>query len=244
MKRIFDIIFSSIVIILFLPLGLIIVSILKLTGEGEMIYKQSRIGQYSEPFGLFKFVTMVKDSPNLGAGDITIENDPRVLPFGKFLRKTKLNEFPQFINVLIGDMSLVGPRPNVKRDVDLYSDVEMKLLTVRPGITDFSSIVFSDEGDILEGVDDPDLSYNQLIRPWKSRLGILYIENQGLLLDIKLILLTLIAIFNKPAVLNIIVNELKKLTTDPELIQICKRETDLKPAKPPGLHEVVKSRDL
>ena len=122
LKRLFDIIFSAIIIIVFLPLGLVIVLILLSTGEGEIFYKQSRIGQYGEQFGIYKFVTMIKDSPNLGAGDITLKEDSRVLPFGKILRKLKLNEFPQFLNVLLGDMSIVGPRPLVKNQFNMIPD--------------------------------------------------------------------------------------------------------------------------
>ena len=111
MKRLFDILFSIIVIVAFIPIGIIIVLILLFTGEGKVFYVQQRIGQNGNPFGLLKFASMLKNSPSIGAGDITLVNDPRVLPFGKFLRKTKLNEFPQFANVFFGDMSVVGPRP-------------------------------------------------------------------------------------------------------------------------------------
>jgi lipopolysaccharide/colanic/teichoic acid biosynthesis glycosyltransferase len=196
LKRIFDIIFSSIAIILFLPLGLIILLILKLTGEGEIIYKQSRIGQYSEPFGLFKFVTMVKDSPNLGAGDITIEDDPRVLPFGKFLRKTKLNEFPQFINVLIGDMSLVGPRPLVKNQYDMIPEpLKEKIKNLKPGITGIGSIIFRDEEKYLEGNKDHSNNfYKTEIVPFKATLECWYEENASFWIDILLILTTIIMV--------------------------------------------------
>ena len=122
MKRLFDMLLATIIIITFMPIGIIIVIILLFTGEGEVFYKQSRIGLHGEIFSLIKFVTMVKNSPNLGAGDITLKDDPRVLPFGKLLRKTKLNEFPQFINVLVGDMSLVGPRPLVKNQYDMIPE--------------------------------------------------------------------------------------------------------------------------
>ena len=243
MKRLLDILVAFLGLSFISPILIAFIYLVYRQDKADPIYRAPRVGVNGSEFRMIKLRSMIIFADK-NKVDSTSLDDKRITPLGKIIRKYKLDELTQLWNVLVGDMSLVGPRPNVKRDVDLYSDVEMKLLTVRPGITDFSSIVFSDEGDILEGVDDPDLSYNQLIRPWKSRLGILYIENQGLLLDIKLMLLTLIAIFNKPAVLNIIVNELKKLTTDPELIKICKRDADLKPAKPPGLHEVVKSRDL
>tara|TARA_B100000315_G_C14426067_1_gene517886 strand:- start:26 stop:688 length:663 start_codon:yes stop_codon:yes gene_type:complete len=196
LKRIVDIIFSSILIILFLPLGLIILLILKLTGEGEIIYKQSRIGQYSEPFGLFKFVTMVKDSPNLGAGDITIEDDPRVLPFGKFLRKTKLNEFPQFINVLIGDMSLVGPRPLVKNQYNMIPEtLKEKIKFLKPGITGIGSIIFRDEERFLHlNNDESHIFYREEIVPFKATLECWYEENASFWIDILLILATIIMV--------------------------------------------------
>ena len=196
MKRIFDIIFSSIVIILFLPLGLIILLILKLTGESEIFYKQSRTGQNGEPFGIYKFVTMVKDSPNLGAGDITIKDDPRVLPVGKFLRKTKLNEFPQFINVLIGDMSLVGPRPLVKNQYEMIPDnLKQKINNLKPGITGIGSIIFRDEERFLHLNNDySHIFYREEIVPFKAKLECWYEENMSLLVDFLLIITTIIMV--------------------------------------------------
>jgi lipopolysaccharide/colanic/teichoic acid biosynthesis glycosyltransferase len=139
-------------------------------------------------------------------------------------------------------MSLVGPRPNVERDVRLYTEEEKHLLDVRPGITDLSSIVFSDEGDILAGSDDPDLRYNQVIRPWKSRLGLLYIENQSFILDIKIIILTAFAIISKPVALRGINKILKRIDADPELIKVALRQEELYPFPPPGSTEIVQSR--
>jgi Sugar transferases involved in lipopolysaccharide synthesis len=176
--------------------------------------------------------------------DSTASDDARITKVGSLIRKYKLDELTQLWNVLLGDMSLVGPRPNVQRDVNLYSDIEKKLLTVRPGITDFSSIVFSDEGDILEGESDPDLAYNQLIRPWKSRLGILYIENRNTFLDFRLIFYTLIAILNKERALVGITGELMHISGDEQLITVCKRKEPLYPAIPPGLENIVESREL
>ena len=126
MKRLFDIFYSTIAIILFLPIGMPIAIILKFTDEHEVFYVQNRIGKNEKNFGLIKFVTMIKNSPNLGAGDITLKNDPRVLPFGKILRKMKLNEFPQFINVFNGSMSMVGPRPLVEKQYFMYSENDKK----------------------------------------------------------------------------------------------------------------------
>jgi len=166
----------------------------------------------------------------------------RITPIGHKIRRYKLDELVQLWNVLIGDMSLVGPRPNVKTETDLYTDVEKKLLLVRPGITDFSSIVFSDEGEILEGRDNPDLAYNQLIRPWKSRLGLIYIKNQSFLLDLQLVLYTVVAIISKQKALIWVVEKLKKLNVDAETIKISKRKVSLYPFPPPGSGEIVSSR--
>ena len=139
-------------------------------------------------------------------------------------------------------MSLVGPRPNVKNETDIYTEVEKYLLFVSPGITDFSSIVFSDEGDILKGKEDADLSYNQLIRPWKSRLGLIYIENQSTWLDLRLIFYTAVAIISKPVALTWLVSQLKKMNVDPDVINISKRDQELYPFPPPGMDKVVVSR--
>ena len=140
-------------------------------------------------------------------------------------------------------MSFVGPRPNVKRETDLYTIEEKLLLSVRPGITDLASIVFSDEGDILENSNDPDLDYNQLIRPWKSRLAIFYIKNRTLILDIKLMFITTISVISKQSALNSINKILEKLSAEDKLIEISKRENQLIPHPPPGSDSIVKSRE-
>ena len=196
MKRIFDIIFSLIVLILFSPFGIIIIFILKITGEGEVFYKQARMGQNSEQFGIYKFVTMVKDSPNIGAGDITLKNDPRVLPFGKFLRKTKLNEFPQFINVFIGEMSLVGPRPLVKNQYDMIPEnLQQKIKLLKPGITGIGSIVFRDEERFLEdNNENSNELYKTEIVPFKAKLECWYEKNASFWIDILLIITTIIMV--------------------------------------------------
>ena len=170
--------------------------ILKFTGEGEIFYKQSRSGQNGEPFGLFKFVTMVKDSPNLGAGDITLKEDPRVLPFGKFLRKTKLNEFPQFINVFIGEMSIVGSRPLVKNQYDMIPEAfQQKIKLLKPGITGIGSIVFRDEERFLEdNNEDSNEFYKTEIVPFKAKLECWYEKNASFWIDILLIITTIIMV--------------------------------------------------
>ena len=174
--------------------------------------------------------------------DSTSSDDKRITRVGRFIRKFKLDELSQLWNVLIGDMSLVGPRPNVKKETDLYTLDEKDLLKVRPGITDFSSIVFSDEGEILESKEDPDLAYNQLIRPWKSRLGLIYIEKQSLLLDMQLIIYTLIAILSREKVLNWIALKLETYGVDQDIILVSKRVKDLYPHPPPGTKNIVAKR--
>ena len=179
-----------------MPIGFFIIFILRITGEGEIFYKQFRVGQYSEQFGIYKFVTMVKDSPNIGAGDITLKNDSRVLPFGKFLRKTKLNEFPQFINVFIGEMSIVGPRPLVKNQYDMIPEgFQQKIKLLKPGITGIGSIFFRDEERFLEdNNEDSNEFYKTEIVPFKAKLECWYEKNASFWIDILLIITTIIMV--------------------------------------------------
>jgi len=176
--------------------------------------------------------------------DSTSVNDPRITRIGGFVRRWKLDELSQLWNVLIGDMSMVGPRPNVEREVALYSEVEKGLLTVRPGITDLSSIVFSDLNDILDGAEDANIAYNQLVRPWKSRLGLLYAERRSLRLDLELILLTLVGIISRPNALRLLQPLLRRLGASEELQMVCRRDSVLSPHAPPGIDDVVTSREV
>lgn len=181
MKRILDISISFTALVVLAPLLLPIIVILKLTGEGEVFYVQQRVGRGAKHFGLFKFATMLKNSPMLGSGDITLENDPRVLHFGKILRKTKINELPQLINVLTGDMSIVGPRPMVPKTYSFYSEkTQEKLNTLRPGLSGVGSIVFRNEEQYLNDRDDPIDFYRSNIIPYKSELELWYFENETL----------------------------------------------------------------
>ena len=197
LKRIFDIIFSLFVITLFLPIGLIIILILRLTGDGEIFYRQRRIGKNGQPFGIYKFATMVKDSPNIGAGDITLKDDPRVLPFGKFLRKTKLNEFPQFLNVVTGEMSLVGPRPLVENQYMMIpKDLQNEIKLLKPGITGIGSIIFRDEEKFLQNDNgNANEFYKIEIIPFKAGLECWYKKNRSLFIDTQLILITIFMVF-------------------------------------------------
>ena len=174
--------------------------------------------------------------------DSTSARDSRITPVGAFIRRFKLDELMQLWNVVIGDMSLVGPRPNVKRETDLYTPVEKALLAVRPGVTDLASIVFADEGDILEGHDDPDLAYNQLIRPWKSRLALVSIQHASLFLDLKILALTAIAIFSRDRALAGVQRILRDLNVNEDICTVALRDKTLKPSVPPGASTIVQSR--
>ena len=187
MKRLLDIILSSIAILLLFPLLLPIMIILKFTGEGFVFYKQQRIGKDGKLFGLLKFATMFKDSPNMNGGNITSKDDPRILPFGRFLRKYKINELPQIINVFIGDMSIIGRRPTVREHYDFYdSDTKEIVSKHKPGLSGVSSIVFREEEQYFTGLTPEENTniYREHIAPFKGKLETWYCENQSIIVDI------------------------------------------------------------
>ena len=241
MKRIFDFIVSLFGLLIFSPVLLIVMFFVWINDFGNPFYIAPRIGKFEQSFKMYKLRSMIVNADKSGV-DSTSNNDLRITNVGKFIRKFKMDELSQLINVLLGDMSIVGPRPNVKRETDLYTKSEKKLLLVRPGITDISSIVFSDEGEILEDSDNPDIDYNQLIRPGKGYLGLFYIENQSFLLDIKLIFITLITIFNRKLALKNVSKVLKKYNASESLIKIAERKEKLVPSPPPGSVNIVKNR--
>ena len=240
-KRIFDILFSLFGIIFLSPLFIPCLFLVWVQDFHSPFYIAPRVGKNGKVFKMVKIRSMIINADKTGV-DSTSSDDMRITSVGKVIRKLKLDELSQLWNVLIGDMSLVGPRPNVKSETDLYTKIEKNLLKVKPGITDFSSIVFSDEGDILSGSDDPDLLYNQLIRPWKSRLSLFYIEKSGLLIDIKLILLTVLSILNREKALQALSKILKSYGADDKLIKISKRKDKLLPYPPPGSDSIVYDR--
>lgn len=241
MKRLMDIVISLTGLLIASPV-LIIVSILVWIQDFRMpFYIPYRVGKNQKQFKMIKLRSMIINADASGV-DSTGANDSRITSVGHLIRKFKLDELTQLWNVFRGDMSLVGPRPNVISETNLYTEIEKKLLDVRPGITDISSIVFSDEGDILSNHNDPDLAYNQLIRPWKSRLGIIYIDNQSFLLDIQLIFMTVVAIISKKKALSWISKKLVQLQVNENTIEVCKREADLLPHPPPGSEKIVEAR--
>ena len=191
MKRFLDVVLSFLALVVLAPLLLPVIIILRFTGEGEVFYIQERAGRGGNPFGLYKFATMLKNSPNIGAGEITVRGDPRVLPIGKFLRKTKLNELPQLWNIFVGDMSVVGPRPMVLNTYAYYPEsARQKLNTIRPGLTGIGSIIFRDEERYLADRDEPMEFYREHIIPYKSDLELWFVENNTLWLYIKIIFVT------------------------------------------------------
>lgn len=242
LKRLFDVVASAAGLIVASPVLLPVIFLVWRQDKHSPFYIAPRVGKNDKPFKMVKLRSMVINADKSGV-DSTSANDNRITAVGQFIRRYKLDELTQLWNVLKGDMSLVGPRPNVKRETDLYTPVERKLLEVKPGITDISSIVFSDEGDILKDQADPDIAYNQLIRPGKSMLGLLYIENQSLWLDIKLCFLTVIAVLSREKALAGVQAVLKDVNAPEALRQLALRQQPLVPQPPPGGDRIVTSRD-
>lgn len=181
LQRLLDTLLSACALIFLAPLLIPIAFALRLTGEGEIFFMQQRVGRGGEHFGLYKFATMLKDSPHLGAGTVTVKDDPRVLPLGKFLRKTKINELPQLLNVLLGDMSIVGPRPQTQRCFDGFAESSQSaIIKVRPGLSGIGSIIFRDEEEMMHSNRDPIYFYDKIIMPYKGQLEEWYVANQGL----------------------------------------------------------------
>lgn len=197
MKRAFDILASALALIVLSPLLVPLVIILRLTGEGEIFYRQLRIGRQKHSFYILKFATMLKNSPSLSGGDITVAKDPRILPVGRFLRDTKINELPQLLNILFGDMSVIGWRPLTPRVADMFPDSHWEALSnIRPGLSGIGSIVFRDEEALLSNVADRESVYLTAIVPYKSALELWYAQHQSLWLDLKLIAMTVLAVLN------------------------------------------------
>ena len=242
MKRLMDILASFFGLLLTSPILLTFMFLVWRQDGHSPFYIAPRMGKNEKPFRMVKLRSMVKNADRSGV-DSTAADDMRITRVGHLIRKFKLDELTQLLNVLKGDMSLVGPRPNVQRETDLYTDAEKKLLSVRPGITDFSSIVFSDEGDILEGQDDPDIAYNQLIRPGKSRLGLFYIEQRSLMVDIQLIWFTVLAILSRDKALRSVSALLARAGAEDALVELAKRQAPLVATPPPGAKNIVTNRE-
>ena len=196
-KRSFDIIMSSILIIFLSPFFIPVIIILKLTGEGHIFFSQTRVGKQGKKFSLYKFATMLKESPNIGTRNLTIKDDPRILPFGTILRKTKINELPQLLNVLIGDMSFVGPRPLTSDHFEsIPEEFKKKIKQLRPGITSIGSIIFRDEEKFKSNNDENYVIefYQEEIIPYKASLELWYYWNKSLRIDLLILILTIFSI--------------------------------------------------
>jgi lipopolysaccharide/colanic/teichoic acid biosynthesis glycosyltransferase len=242
-KRLLDVAISAIGLLLSLPVLAPVLFLVWAQDRRSPFYVAKRVGKGGKHFRLVKIRSMVVGADRSGV-DSTSAGDPRITPLGRWVRAYKLDELPQLWNVLRGEMSLVGPRPNVQRDVDLYTDLEMRLLSVKPGITDLSSIVFSDENEILRGSPDPDLEYNRLIRPWKSRLGLFYLDHRSTILDLQLIALTAMAMVSRKAALRGLERILLVRRAEGSLIEAAARRGPLVPYPPPGSAEILTTRTL
>lgn len=215
MKRILDLIIASIAIVVLSPIFFIVIPLLLLTGEHKVFYLQDRVGYKNNYFKIIKFATMLQNSPTIGTGSLTLKNDPRVLSIGKFLRKTKINELPQLFNVILGDLSIVGPRPQMKVDFDKYSEeVKNKIYNIKPGITGVGSIIFRDEESFLSSSsEDPHVFYTRIIAPYKGKLEIWYQDNQSIFLDLKIIFLTIwVIVFPKSKIYETLLMGMPKRT--------------------------------
>ncbi|MEP6506720.1 MAG: sugar transferase [Gemmatimonadales bacterium] len=242
MKRLLDIAVAFAGLLILSPLLIVLCVAIYLQDYHSPFYIASRMGRKERPFRMVKFRSMVIRADTSGV-DSTAGDDPRITSLGKFIRRFKLDEIPQLWNVLKGEMSLVGPRPNVERETVLYTQDEKRLLSVRPGITDLASIVFADEGEILEGSADPDLRYNQIIRPWKSRLGLLYVDaTASVARDIAVVGLTVRGALDRSSALAGVSRIAASIGASPQLLEIIARQSPLPAAPPPGATEIVASR--
>ena len=219
-KRCFDILFSLIVILVLLPLFVPVIIILKFTGEGEIFYFQKRIGLNNKHFKVFKFATMLKNSENMGDGIYTSQGDKRILPFGHFLRKSKINELPQIFNIFFGTMSFVGPRPLIEETFNLYnSETKSKLFYLKPGLTGIGSVIFRNEEEILKKSKIPlELFYSKFISPYKGNLEVWYSNKISFIVDLLIIVLTAWVIFFPNSKLPFII--FKDMPVKPKIFNI------------------------
>ncbi|HEX2723818.1 MAG TPA: sugar transferase [Gemmatimonadaceae bacterium] len=244
MKRLLDITVATAGLVLLSPLLVVLSIAIWLQDYHSPFYIATRVGRGERPFRMVKFRSMVVRADKTGV-DSTAGDDPRITALGRFTRRFKLDEIPQLWNVLWGSMSLVGPRPNVARETALYTPDEKRLLSVRPGITDLASIVFADEGEILQGSADPDLKYNQVIRPWKSRLGLLYVHAEpSIARDLTVILCTIKGAMDRRAALAEIQELARNLGASHELLDVMSRRGPLPAAAPPGASDIVRTRAI
>ncbi|MDA9269683.1 sugar transferase [Amylibacter sp.] len=218
--RFFDLLFAMLALTILSPILLVVSLVLRFTGENEIFYKQKRIGQNGKQFEIIKFATMLKNSPSMGSGTITSKNDSRILPVGRFLRKSKINELPQLFNIIHGNMSLIGPRPHAGRDLDgVDKGILEKILTLKPGLSGVGSIVFRNEEKILHNFENPRKFYDTEIAPYKASLELWYLQHKSKQMYFKLILATLFSLFvDQKKVINIFLKDIPPPSKNLELM--------------------------
>lgn len=243
-KRLFDFVLALVGLAVASPIFVAVAVAIWLQDRHSPFYVADRTGRDGRPFRMVKFRSMVVRADRTGV-DSTAGDDPRITTVGRIVRRFKLDELPQLLNVVRGDMSFVGPRPNVPREAALYTAEERHLLSLRPGITDLASIVFADEGEILRASTDPDLRYHQVIRPWKSRLALLYVAAPwSLRTDLQLLWLTILSAIARPRALASCAELVRRLGGDQELAHVAARQSPLRAAPPPGAATVVQQRAI
>ena len=238
LKSSFDFLLSLILSIILFPLVIIFSFLIWRDDHSSPFYVAPRVGKGCKIFKMIKFRSMMIEADKSGV-DSTAINDPHITNIGHFIRKYKIDEIPNLYNIIMGQMSFVGPRPNVKKETDMYTIEEKNLLLLKPGITDLASIIFSDEGEILSESNNPELDYNQLIRPWKSRLGLFYVENYSFVMDLKIMIITLISLFSKKGASKLVYQVVSKISGDKNLLNIILRKNKLRPFPPPGTNKIV-----
>jgi lipopolysaccharide/colanic/teichoic acid biosynthesis glycosyltransferase len=238
MKRVIDFSLAVAALLALSPLLLLVATAIWIEDRHPPFFFGKRVAREGGFFRMVKFRSMVVDAWRTGVSS-TAASDRRITRTGALIRRAKVDELPQLWNVLVGDMSLVGPRPQVETDASMYTEEERRMLAVRPGITDLASIVFADEGEILAGAADPDLRYNQVIRPWKSRLALLYIERRTLGTDLRVIFLTLVSAVSRESALAGVAKILDEWHVDPMLRRIAARREPLSACPPPGASAIV-----
>jgi lipopolysaccharide/colanic/teichoic acid biosynthesis glycosyltransferase len=241
-KRLFDLGGALLALLLTLPLSTVALLAVWLYDRRNPLFVSERIGLRGEVLRFLKIRTMTPGASASGV-DTTIAGDPRITPVGRWIRAWKIDELPQFVHVIAGDMSLVGPRPNVAREVVLYTQEERGLLAVPPGITDFASIVFADLAAVLANAADPNIAYNQLVRPWKSRLGLHYVQHRSLGLDVRLVFYTVSVLFARRWTLIRLSQELRRTGAPEDLCRFVLRDAPLEPVPPPGSDVIVTTRN-
>jgi lipopolysaccharide/colanic/teichoic acid biosynthesis glycosyltransferase len=242
-KRATDLCIASIGIILLSPLMIFFATLIWLEDYNTPFFLQPRTGKNGKKFRMIKLRSMRIDATAHNV-DTTSESDERITQIGSVIRKYKFDEVPQLFNVLMGDMSIVGPRPQTLGEAQLYTSQERHIFSVKPGITDIASIVFLDLQEIVAGQKDPNLAYHQLVRPWKSRFCLFYIENRSFLLDLLIVKLTILCVFSSKNARMLLSRVLQSYGASEELSHLAKRQTELSPTPPPGRSQTVRIKDL